>query len=113
NVGKLAICVDVVVDWSYRNVACRQNQVRSIYGPDNIHQAELMRFQLIRVRVHHDLPITATERLRHACAGNTRHLIADCELCQIAHLRFVETFSADGNKANRQARSIELQYDWR
>ena len=109
NRRKLAVRVYVVVQRSYRHIAGGQYQIRAVDGPHDVHQAELMRFKFERVRIHHDLPVTAAEGLRHTRAGNTRHLIAHRELRQVPHLSFVKTFTADRDQTNRKTRGIEFQ----
>ena len=108
--GELAVGVDAVVERADRHISGGQDQVRAVHGPDHVHQAELVRFQLVRVRIHHDLAIAAAKRLRNAGARHTGHLIADRELRQIAQLRFIEPFPAHGDQTNGQARGVELQH---
>ena len=88
---QLAVGVEVVVDRADLHVAGGQDQVAVVHRADHIHHAELVRLQLQRIDVDHDLPIASAERLRHRCAGHVRDLVAHVVLAEIAQLRFVQS----------------------
>ena len=87
HVPELAVREDRVVVRPDLHVARRQNQVRVVDGAHHVHRAHLVRLELRRIDVHHDLPVLAAERLRHRRAGHARQLVADRELPDVAQLR--------------------------
>ena len=111
--AQLAVGVDVVVQHADLHIAGRQNQVGIVHGADHVHQAQLVRFQFVGVRVDHDLAVPAAERLRHAGAGHAGNLVAHLELSQIAQRGFVQALALERHQAHREAGSIELQHDRR
>src|SRR5678816_3987809 len=80
NAGELAVGVDTVIQGADGHVSGGQNQVGAIHGANHVHQAELVCLQLERIRVDHDLAITAPERLWNTRPRDARHLIANREL---------------------------------
>ena len=88
--AELAVGVDVVVELADLHVARRKNQVGVVHRPHHVHQAQLMRFELVRIGVDHDLAVSAAERLRHAGARHAGDLVANLELRQVAKLRLVQ-----------------------
>ena len=107
--AKLAVGVDAVVQRTDLDVARRQNQVGIVHRPHHVHQAHPMRFQLVWIGVHHDLPVPPSEGLRNGCAGHARNLVADIELGQIAQSRLIQAFAFKRHQADRQAGRVKLQ----
>ena len=86
NRGQLAVGVEVVVQIANPRIAGRKDQIGHVECADDVHQAQLVRFQLEGVRVDHDLPVLAAKRLGHAGSGNTADLVADLVLGQVPQL---------------------------
>src|SRR5581483_3264294 len=85
----LTVGVQVVVVWPDLDVAGRKYQVRLVDLANDVHDAELVRLQLERVYIDHDLAVLAAERLRHRGAGDICDLVADVVLPQVTQLRLV------------------------
>jgi hypothetical protein len=116
NVGcfwNLAVGVKVVVDGPDFHIAGRQNQVAIVDGTDDIHHRKLVRLQLQRIDVDHDLPIATAEGLRHGRSRHTGDLIAHVVLAKIAQLRLIQALSFQSNKTDRKTRCIEFEDYWR
>src|SRR5581483_6509797 len=107
--GKLAVGVDVVIELAELHITGGQDQVRVIDRANQVHQAQLVRLELVRVGVHHDLAVAAAEGLRHAGARYAGHLVAYLELRQIAQGSLVESLALKGDQTDWQTRSIKLQ----
>ena len=88
--GHLAVGVEVVILGADAHVAGGQDEVGLVDAVHHIHQAHVVGFELERIDVDLNLPITAAVRLRHRCAGHVRDLIAHLELREILELGFVE-----------------------
>ena len=63
-------------------------RVGVVHRADDVHQAQLVGFELEGVGIDHDLPLASAERLRARGAGNARDLIADLVLGEIAQAGF-------------------------
>ena len=109
-VGKLTVTVDVVVARANAHIARGQNLVGFVYGPHHIHRAELGRLQLYRVDVELNLPVLASEGLRHRRTRHIRNLVTNIELSQVMQLRFIKSLAFQRYQAYRQAGGIELQH---
>ena len=59
------------------DVARRQDQVGVVDGADHVHRAHLVRLQLRRIDVDHDLAVLAAEGRRHRRALHAGELVAD------------------------------------
>ena len=90
NRAELAVGEDGVVERPDLHVARRQNQVGVVDGAHHVHRAHLVRLQLRRIDVDHDLAVLAAERRRHRRAVHAGQLVADGELAEVAQLRFVQ-----------------------
>ncbi len=113
DVAELAVGEDGVVERPDLHVAGRQDQVRVVDGPHDVHRAHLVRLQLRRIDVHHDLAVLAAEGRRHRRARHAGELVADGELPEVAQLRLVEPLALQRDQAHRQARRVELLHDRR
>ena len=113
NGAELAVGEDGVVERPDLHVARRQNQVRVVDRADHVHRAHLVRLQLRRIDVDHDLAVLAAEGRRHRRAVDAGQLVPDGELPEVAQLRFVQPFALQRDQTHRQARGVELLHDRR
>ena len=72
-----------------------------------------MGLQFHRVHIDHKRAVLASKRRRHRGARDAGNLIANLILQVIVKLRLVQPLPLYGQQANWQARSIDLQNDWR
>src|ERR1700740_3015911 len=104
-----AVGVHIVVVGAHLHVASGKNEIGTVDGSDDIHQAELPRRQLVRIDIDHDLAVDAAKHTRDFCAGDHRDLVSNLKLCVVVQLRFVQAFTFHRDEGNGQAGSIELQ----
>ena len=109
----MAIGVDVVVFRTYSHIACGQDGVGIIDRANHVHQAKLMRLQLYRINIDLNLPVFTAKRLRYGCSWHVSNLVANRKLPQVVQLRLIHSFALQGNQADRQTGSVELEHDWR
>src|SRR6185312_12684221 len=86
-----AVGVDVIVERPHFDVARRQNQVLTIHGVDDVHDAEISRKKLKRIDMDHDLPVLSTESSGDGYTGHGHNLVADGKLGKIVKLGLGET----------------------
>src|SRR5579859_7659168 len=91
--GRLAVGVEVVVVRANLHVAGGENQVGVIDFAHDVHGAQLMRLQLERVHINHDLAVAAAKGLGNRGARNVGNLISNVEASEVLKLGFVEALS--------------------
>ena len=112
-VRNLAIGVQVVIDRPDLHVARGQNEVALVHRAHHIHHRQLVRIQLQRIDIHHNLPVPPAKRLRHRCSLHARNLVAHRVLPEITQLRLIEPLPFQRDQAHRQTRRIELEHHGR
>ncbi len=109
----LAIGIEVVVEWPDLHVAGREDQVALVDFAHDIHGAQLMRLQLQRVDVNHDLAILPAKGLWHGSAGNIGDLVSNVVLAKVVELRLVKALAFQSDQANGQTGRVKLEHDRR
>ena len=82
----LRVRVEIVIVGADFNVAGRKDEIGLVHRPDDVHHAQLVGFELERVDINHDLPVTAAKGLRDRGAGHIGHLVAHIVLPEVAQL---------------------------
>ena len=96
----MAVCIDIEVLRADPNVARGQNQVRIVHAANNIHHAQVMRFELQRIYKDLNLSICAAKRLGDRRALHVSNLVANGELRQIFQLGLIQAFAFQGHQAD-------------
>ena len=109
HVVDLAVDVKIVIVRADFHVAGGQDQIGVVDRADDIHDAQLMRFELERIHIDHNLPVTSAKRHGHRRAGHVGDLVANVKLAEVAQLGFGQAFTLQGNQTHRQAGGVELQ----
>ena len=113
HVGELAVGEDGVIERTHADCTGRDDEIGVVDGANHVHGAERVRFELLRVDIHHDLAVLSAEWRRDRSALHFRDLRADLIVADVAQLGVGHAFTLEGDQADREAGGVEAQHDGR